>query len=75
MTPTQKQAFKLVQAYVEEYQKFGRAAMLVHADYTAYRNTSENPENPAWDQLLADIRWACEELRPPEMKDKGDSDE
>jgi predicted Zn-dependent peptidase len=38
--------------------------MYVHADYTAYRYTSENPDNPAWDQLLADIRWACDELRP-----------
>lgn len=64
MTPTQKQAVKLVNAYVEEYQVFKRAAMYVHADYTAYRYTSENPESPAWDQLLADIRWACDELRP-----------
>jgi serine/threonine-protein kinase RIO1 len=64
LTPSQKQAFKLVNAYIEEHQAFEKAAMFVHADYSAYRLTSENPDNPAWDQLLSDIRWACDELRP-----------
>lgn len=64
LTTSQRQALKMVQAYVEEHQEFATAGHNLCVDITAHRDTSENPDNPSWDQLLFDIRWALDELSP-----------